>query len=55
MFSDESLKLETRQTTVNRELSLAREFIAAQSRDIPNACAVAKSWPCLLRLSPEAH
>lgn len=33
-LSNESAQLETRLTTVNRELSLAREFIAAQSRDI---------------------
>lgn len=34
LLGDESARLETRLTTVNRELSLAREFIAAQSRDI---------------------
>lgn len=34
MLSDESARLETRLLTVNRELSLAREFIAAQSRDL---------------------
>ncbi|WP_238539012.1 ATPase [Novosphingobium sp. AP12] len=33
-LSNESALLETRLTTVNRELSLAREFIAAQSRDL---------------------
>jgi len=33
-LSTESARLETRLTTVNRELSLAREFIAAQSRDL---------------------
>lgn len=33
-LSSESALLETRLTTVNRELSLAREFIAAQSRDL---------------------
>ena len=41
MLSDESLKLEERLTTVNRELSLAREFIAAQSRDIDSLGRVA--------------
>ncbi|MEQ1497177.1 MAG: ATPase [Novosphingobium sp.] len=34
MLGDESARLETRLSTVNRELSLAREFIAAQARDI---------------------
>lgn len=34
LLSDESERLETRLLTVNRELSLAREFIAAQSRDL---------------------
>lgn len=34
MLSTESAQLETRLTAVNRELSLAREFIAAQSRDL---------------------
>lgn len=34
VLSSESARLETRLTTVNRELSLAREFIAAQSRDL---------------------
>lgn len=34
MLSAESARLETRLTAVNRELSLAREFIAAQSRDL---------------------
>ncbi|HEX8057661.1 MAG TPA: ATPase [Novosphingobium sp.] len=34
VLSDESALLETRLSTVNRELSLAREFIAAQSRDL---------------------
>ena len=41
MLSDESSKLELRLTTVNRELSLAREFIAAQSRDIDSLGRVA--------------
>ncbi|WP_067732043.1 hypothetical protein [Novosphingobium naphthalenivorans] len=34
LLSTESAQLELRLTTVNRELSLAREFIAAQSRDL---------------------
>jgi hypothetical protein len=34
LLSEESARLERRLTTVNRELSLAREFIAAQSRDL---------------------
>ncbi|VWX52040.1 ATPase [Novosphingobium sp. 9U] len=34
LLSRESAQLETRLTTVNGELSLAREFIAAQSRDL---------------------
>ena len=34
LLSCESARLETRLTVVNRELSLAREFIAAQSRDL---------------------
>lgn len=34
LLGDESMRLEARLTNVNRELSLAREFIAAQSRDI---------------------
>lgn len=34
LLSDEANRLESRLTTVNRELSLAREFIAAQSRDL---------------------
>ncbi len=34
LLSTESARLETRLTAVNRELSLAREFIAAQSRDL---------------------
>ncbi|MGE3691424.1 MAG: ATPase [Novosphingobium sp.] len=33
-LSDESSRLETRLTTINSELSLAREFIASQSRDL---------------------
>ena len=41
LLSDEASKLETRLTTVNRELSLAREFIAAQSRDIDSLGRVA--------------
>lgn len=34
LMSQESATLETRLKTVNRELSLAREFLAAQSRDL---------------------
>src|SRR6187551_3655233 len=34
LLSDESARLEARLVTVNRELSLAREFVAAQSRDL---------------------
>ena len=34
LLASESAKLEQRLTAVNRELSLAREFIAAQARDI---------------------
>ncbi len=37
----ESAKLENRLTTVNRELSLAREFIASQSRDLESLGRVA--------------
>lgn len=40
-LSSESALLETRLTTVNRELSLAREFIAAQSRDLETLGRVA--------------
>jgi hypothetical protein len=41
MLAEESLRLENRLTTVNRELSLAREFIAAQSRDLESLGRVA--------------
>ena len=41
MLREESSLLEERLTTVNRELSLAREFIAAQSRDIDSLGRVA--------------
>ena len=41
LLGDEAALLETRLTTVNRELSLAREFIAAQSRDIDSLGRVA--------------
>lgn len=34
ILSEESARLELRLSTVNRELSLAREFISAQSRDL---------------------
>jgi hypothetical protein len=40
-LSHESAQLETRLTTVNRELSLAREFIAAQSRDLESLGRIA--------------
>ena len=41
LLSAESARLETRLTTVNRELSLAREFIASQSRDLETLGRVA--------------
>ena len=41
LLGDEAMLLETRLTKVNRELSLAREFIAAQSRDIDSLGRVA--------------
>ncbi len=41
LLSEESARLEERLTSVNRELSLAREFIAAQSRDIDSLGRVA--------------
>lgn len=41
LLGEESVKLEDRLTSVNRELSLAREFIAAQSRDIDSLGRVA--------------
>ncbi len=41
LLSEESARLEARLTTVNRELSLAREFIAAQARDIESLGRVA--------------
>ncbi len=41
LLRDESAKLETRLITVNQELSLAREFIAAQSRDLESLGRVA--------------
>ncbi|WJY18154.1 ATPase [Alteriqipengyuania flavescens] len=40
-LSHESAQLETRLTATNRELSLAREFIAAQSRDLEHLGRVA--------------
>jgi hypothetical protein len=40
-LSSESQRLEQRLTTVNRELSLARDFIAAQSRDLESLGRVA--------------
>lgn len=41
LLGEESARLEARMTTVNRELSLAREFISAQSRDIESLGRVA--------------
>lgn len=41
MLSDESAQLETRLSVVNRELSLARDFIASQSRDLESLGRVA--------------
>ncbi|RZK03678.1 MAG: ATPase [Novosphingobium sp.] len=49
VLSQESALLETRLSTVNRELSLAREFIAAQSRDLETLGRLAAD-----RLSTEA-
>lgn len=40
-LSDESARLETRLVTVNGELSLAREFVAAQSRDLESLGRIA--------------
>jgi chromosome segregation ATPase len=50
LLSRESAMLETRLVTVNRELSLAREFIAAQSRDLESLGRVASE-----RLSANAE
>lgn len=41
LLSTESAHLERRLTTVNRELSLAREFVAAQARDLDSLGRVA--------------
>lgn len=41
MLSGESLRLEQRLSVVNRELSLAREFLAAQSREIESVGRIA--------------
>lgn len=41
LLSDESAQLESRLINVNRELSLAREFIASQSRDLESLGRVA--------------
>ncbi|HEX4847619.1 MAG TPA: ATPase, partial [Novosphingobium sp.] len=41
LLGEESARLESRLTTVNRELSLAREFISAQARDIDTLGRVA--------------
>ncbi|WEK46942.1 MAG: ATPase [Candidatus Andeanibacterium colombiense] len=49
-LNDESALLETRLVTVNRELSLAREFLAAQSRDLESLGRVASE-----RLSENAE
>lgn len=40
-LSEESARLETRLVTVNGELSLAREFVAAQSRDLESLGRIA--------------
>lgn len=41
LLSDESAHLEARLTVINRELSLAREFLASQSRDLDSLGRVA--------------
>lgn len=41
LLADESLRLEQRLSVVNRELSLAREFIAAQARDLESLGRIA--------------
>lgn len=41
LLSDESARLESRLTTMNRELSLAREFLASQTRDLESLGRVA--------------
>jgi hypothetical protein len=41
LLRDESAALETRLTTMNQELSLAREFIASQSRDLESLGRIA--------------
>ncbi|WP_310530598.1 ATPase [Novosphingobium sp.] len=41
LLSDESAVLEARLTVINRELSLAREFLASQSRDLDSLGRVA--------------
>ena len=50
LLSSESAALESRLSTVNRELSLARDFIAAQSRDLESLGRVASD-----RLSENAE
>ncbi len=50
LLADESSRLETRLTAINGELSLAREFIAAQSRDLESLGRVASE-----RLSQSAE
>lgn len=49
LLSDEAARLEERLITVNRELSLAREFIAAQARDLESLGRIAAD-----RLSQDA-
>ena len=49
-LQDESARLEARLVTVNRELSLARDFVAAQSRDLESLGRVASE-----RLSENAE
>ncbi|MEP7223090.1 MAG: ATPase, partial [Novosphingobium sp.] len=41
LLSDESTRLEARLTVINRELSLAREFLSAESRDLESLGRVA--------------
>ena len=50
-LSTESALLEQRLTTVNRELSLAREFIAAQSRDLESLGRMAAERRMTLKFS----
>ncbi|MEM1195119.1 MAG: ATPase [Pseudomonadota bacterium] len=41
LLSEESVRLESRLSVINRELSLAREFIASQSRDLESLGRIA--------------